>query len=147
MPANLHCNAITGPTTVTTTTETVAITLTPFNTNNPGGEGVALNGMINMLAGASVTGINVKVYRAAAGAPGVVGAAVPAGATQVGATLLQTIAAAATGSLSLNALDPSAAALLGTGQQWFATVTQVAATGNGTINYSVMDAQSCTAVE
>lgn len=114
--------------TVTTTSETVAVTSPLADLRRPAGSGVVIRGTVNLVpAGAATTAVVLKV-RQGTGTSG----------TQVGAT--QTVNVGATPGLDVTAdievIDYNPAQPLG---QYVITVTQTGATGNGTIQQATIE--------
>lgn len=107
-------------TNVVTTAETVAQVTPPVSNRGPSDQ-IAISGTMEFTTGASTTSIQVKCRRG----NGVAG-------TQVGPTLNLPAGAAVPIEVGFDFLDsPGEVA----GQIYSITVTQVAATGNGTVNH------------
>lgn len=105
-------------TTVTTTTETVALTMPAISTPGAGSQ-VTMEGELNMTAGTAATAVTVRVRRGT----GITG-------TVVGESNPVTVAAGNTVPLPWQVVDtPGEVA----GQAYVVTVQQTAATGNGTV--------------
>ena len=131
--ANVHAVHTTGATTVTTTTETVGATIGPFNINDPGGQGILLEGILSITAGTGTTSVTCRLRQGT----GITG-------TVVGNAVSQTVTAGNTYLLSPMALDTTLSA---TNQQYVITVQQTGATANGTINYAVLSSVDAVAAE
>lgn len=147
--SNTHTAQVLTTTTITTTNETVVAALPAFNTNNPGGTGVSLDGLAALSStGAGTTAIVVRMYSAPPSAAVVVGNAKPANATLVGNAVTVAVTAATATDVPLDIEDTSAAALSSpTGIQYFATLQATGATGNPTVATAVLNANSATNVE
>lgn len=147
--SNTHVGQVLTSTTLTTTSETVACAIPAFATNNPPGTGVTLDGELVVTTGTGVTALVVKYYQAPASASVVVGSAKPASAVAVGNTQTLNAAASITGvAVPLDMEDTSAAALSSpSGIQYFVTVTQTGATGNGSVTSATLNANSAVGSE
>jgi|KBSSwiStaDraftv2_1062776.scaffolds.fasta_scaffold1358516_2 hypothetical protein len=131
--SNNHCNTASAVTLVTTA-ETAVVTVTPFNTSSPGGEGVSISGSLNITTGTATTAVVIRVRQGS----GVAG-------TVVGAALTYTIGAAVSATIPYDVLDTTA--LSATGQQYTVTAQQTAASANGTVNLATVNAESSSVVE
>lgn len=131
--SNSHVNQNASPTTLVTTAETVAVVMSAFSPNNPQGEGVCLEGLLNLTAGTGTTAFTIRCYRGA----GVVGSA-PTGLTPVGGG--QGVGGGG-GNAPFQFLDPTALVL--NNQAWTITVQATGATANGTVNNAIVEATSC----
>lgn len=110
-------------TNLVTTAETVIATLNGVTTSSPD-ESVFITGHAVILAGASATGVSLKLRRGTT----------PAG-TQIGEAEIATVAAATTVIGMIAAGDsPGEVA----GQSYVLTAQQVAATGNGTSTFATL---------
>lgn len=135
MPNTTHANANYSAQTLVTTAETVIATLTPFNVDNPAGEGVLIQGDVNVSPGTAATQIVLRVRQG-----GLTG-------TLVGVAMPNSVAATNTYNIGSTWLDASALALLDTGLTYVLTAQQTSATANGTVNAAIIAAGSTTAVE
>lgn len=134
--ANAHVNTASSVPLVTTA-ETVAVTISPaVAITAPSGEGVAIQGSVNVTAGTGTTAIQVRVRQGTS-----------TSGTLVGQAVTHTLAAGATASVPVDQQDSSASALAGTADQWIVTVQQTGASANGTVNSATITAESCNAVE
>lgn len=124
--SNTSTVQVTSATTLTTTTETVAATSTTNIENQPGGQGVCINGVVNVTAGTGTTAVTIRV-RAGSGITG----------TVIGNAVVHTLAAAAVANIPFETLDNSAGALVGT-VTYSVTVQQTGASGNGTVNQATI---------
>ena len=114
------------PTTVTTTTETVAATVNGVCPDSPDAV-VVIEGSVDLSTGANAGSITVsfKVERGTT-----------AGSTQIGNTVTQTIGASSRGSVGFTVKDTPGEGTF----SYIITVTQTAATTNGTINQASITA-------
>lgn len=132
--SNLHVNENTAVTLVTTA-ETIVATVAPgLNINAPSGEGLSISGMINVLTGASTTAVVIRVRKG-----------ILVTDTVIDVAQTHTVGAAVSASIPFAALDQLA--ITATLQQYVVTIQQTAASGNGTVNYVMVNAQSGNAVE
>ena len=124
----------TGAVTLTTTTETVAALSTslPTSGDDVSINGVRISGVVNVTAGTAATGVVIKVRRTNAITGTQVGGA--------GASQTHTLAAGATANIPYDMADGPP----GTLEDYCVTVTQVAATGNGTVNSGSITVESGT---
>lgn len=122
--ANQSVIGFVGPLSVVTTTETGLAINPAFNFNNPGGQGNEIRGVVNITAGTGTTAVTVRV-RQGSGSSGAI----------VGAAATHTLAAGASASIPYSFIDPATS---GTAQQYTATIQQVGASGNGTVNVATM---------
>lgn len=101
-----------------TTAETAALTSTALPYNAPGGQGLAISGVVGGATGASVTSCQVRVYRGAT-----------TGGTLLGVVFQEAQGATSFYSMAFAVMDtaPVASAV------YTVSVQQVAATGNGTV--------------
>lgn len=132
--ANLHVFQTSPGAPIPTTSETFAGATPTYSVDNPQGQGVQIEWAIGITAGTSTTAVVVKVYRGA-----------NASGTLVATLTFQCAAGANT--VSGQALDSNALALVNTVDQYALTVTQTGASGNGTINTVNLSTQSATASE
>lgn len=138
MPNTLHANMNTAAVTLTTTTETVLATLSPFAPNNPGGEGVVITFDTQVTTGTGVTALVYTIRQGTTTAGAVVGTALTVPAT----------ASAAQQPCGFSMLDTSALALKDlAGLQYVVTVSQTGATGNGSVSQTTIQASSSTQPE
>lgn len=131
----LNGNFVASPVTLVTTAETAAITVTPPPVDDVDQLGfspkkIAVKGYVNVTAGAGTTGVQVRVK----GGSGT-------GGTQLhGASPdLHTLAAGATASIPFGEIDEGPQFSSATGYTYTVTVTQVGATGNGTVNFGYIE--------
>lgn len=61
--ANEYALTIAGPVTLTLNTETVIATSASLSVNNPGGQGLNVNGFVEITPGASATAFTIRVRR------------------------------------------------------------------------------------
>lgn len=130
--ANQHAVAASAVT-IPTTTETVIATLGPFNENQLGGQGVALDGGINLTVGTGATLATVRVRKG-----------IDITGTLIGVAQSTTVTAGAAVSLPICELDPT---LVQVGVTYVVTVQQTAASANGTVNRVMFSCQAATAYE
>lgn len=120
MTSRVFSVALSGTPTLTTTTETVVMTMPGVSTNGPGDQAF-VSGSMAVTAGAAATGITVRVRRGT----GITG-------TVIGTAEIDSVTAATTEPFPFDAFDtPGDVA----NQQYVVTAQQVAATGNGTVIY------------
>jgi hypothetical protein len=131
--SNLHAVGSSTDVPLVTTAETVVATTSIFNVGNTGGQGVSVGGVFNITTGTGTTAIVVRVRRATLTG------------TQVGESQTHTIGAAVSANIAFEQLDSGV--LDGTAQSYVVTVSQTAASANGTVNNAAIHAQSATAVE
>lgn len=117
--------------TVTLAAETAILTAPAYPVNNPGGQGVSIDGMVDITTGASTTAVVLRVRR-----DSVTG-------TIVGA-VTHTLAAAALGAIPFDFLDTVATALVGS-PVYVLTAQQTGGTANGTATVATMNVESSTA--
>lgn len=131
---NLHTVAA-AAVTITTTTETVIATVGPFNVNVPAaiGQGVMLDGSINLLVG---TGATAAVIRVRSGS--LTGAL-------IGVAHTVTVTAGTTVELPIAELD--AASLVVAGDTYVVTVQMTGASGNSTVNKVIFAAEDAVSFE
>jgi len=120
----LRMEQVTAAVTVLTTTETVAVTSDILPLSPIGGEGYNVCGLVNITAGTATTAVVVRVRQNSLTG------------TVVGNALTHTLAAAAVANIAFDVQDFSAAAT--PVAQYVVTVQQTAATGNGTVNQSII---------
>lgn len=113
---------------ITTTSETVAVTSPLPDVRHPAGAGVVIRATVNLVpAGTGTTAVVLKVRQGTT-----------TGGTQVGAT--QTVSTGSTPGLDVTAdievIDYNPSQPLG---QYCVTVTQTGATGNGTIQQATIE--------
>jgi len=102
-----------------TTAETAALTSAALPVNAPGAQGILVSGCVTGATGASVTSLQVRVYRGATIGGGV----------QIGVTLQESAGASSFYENGFSVLDTAP----GANPQYTVSVQQVAATGNGTV--------------
>jgi hypothetical protein len=124
----------TAATSLVTTAETAVLTFTIPPENQPGGQGIYLNGTANLTPGASTTSITCRIRQGVGVAGAVVG--VPC-TTPVTAAL-----ANSTGEITV--LDPTL--VYPAGNTYTMTVVQNAATGNGTMSQALVGVSPVTSV-
>lgn len=123
--ARKYSAQVTTNTTVTTTTETVVATLSGLSTRDPG-EVVTVTGTVQFTVGTGGTAVTPRIRRGSTASGTVVGEGNPVSAT-----------AADTVSVTIQADDvPGEVA----GQSYVLTVTQTAATGDGSALFAAVDA-------
>jgi len=118
---NVYDSPVTANTTITTTTETVAATLSGVNAPGPGAT-IKLTGFVQVTAGTGTTAITVTIREGTDATGTIVG---EANAIAGGVT------AGSTSSLDLVVTDVPAGELAN--QSYVVTVKQTGASGNGTI--------------
>lgn len=136
--ATKQINLSAGSTPLVTTAETVIITGTPYTYDNPNpyvggehvgsGQGVSINGIVNVTTGAGANLITIRVRYST------VGGAVVGGA---GATITHTVAAATAYALPYSFEDLTRFAA--SGGIYVLTVQQGAASGNGAVQPATME--------
>lgn len=118
MPIQQYSAQLLTNTTVTTTTETVALTLPAISTPGPDAA-VHIDGSLSMTYGTAATAVTVRVRRGT-----------DATGTLVGEANAETVSAGNTSEQTFDVRDtPGEVA----GQTYVVTVQQTAATGNGTV--------------
>lgn len=111
---------VTNAVTVTTTSETAAVTSPAQGISPPTASlGLVVRGNVNFTAGTGATAVTIRVRQGS----GITG-------TLVGNALTVTVAAGSSYDLAFDVVDTSPVPA----QQYTVTVTQTAATGNGTVN-------------
>ena len=132
---------VTAPTTLTTTSETVAAVTPPRNIDQGGpyAQGNLIQAVVSGATGAAATSVQVRVRQ---GTNGGVGATAPAG-TQVGSTVQVSVTAAGFHGVAISVLDATAFALINPAAQYAVSVQQVAATGNGSVTQAQISEESC----
>ena len=121
-----YTSVVAAAVTLTTTSETAAATSGAADEVRPIANGVLVKGFVNVTAGTATTAVVIKVRRGSG-----------TGGTQVGNTLTHAVAAAGPNSIPIAAVDmpgPAAGQQAPFVGQYTVTVTQTAATGNGTVN-------------
>ena len=111
---------------ITTTTETAALTSAALPVNAPGAQGVKVTGTVTGATGAGVTSTQVRVYRGTSTA-----------GTQIGGTLQEAQGASSFYSMDFSALDTAP----GSNPQYTVSVQMVGATGNSTVTYALISAE------
>jgi hypothetical protein len=121
--SNLSDTFVTSPVTLTTTSETTVATSPALTEGQVGPvyQGMRLQGVVNVTAGASTTAVVVRVRQG-----------VGTGGALVGNAATHTLAATAIANVPFDVVD--SAGVSGTALQWTVTVQQTAASGNGTVN-------------
>lgn len=118
--------------TVTLAAETLVLTAPAYAVNNPGGQGISVDGAVDITAGTSTTAIVLRVRR-----DSVIG-------TVVG-TITHTLAATVVGAIPFDFLDTVATALVGS-PVYVLTAQQTAGSANGTISVATMNVEASTVV-
>ena len=113
---------IAGSQTVTTTTEKVVYT-TPAISMGPGQQGIWVSGDVQITPGTATTSVTVKLR-----------AGTSISSPQVDATAAVPVTAGTATQVPYNLFDLTTEAEQAGGQQYVITVTQAAATANGTVN-------------
>ena len=116
--------------TVTLAAETVVVSAPAYPVNNPGGQGVSIDGMVDITAGTSTTAIVLRVRRDTLTG------------TVVG-TVTHSLAATVLGAIPFDFLDTAATALVGA-PVYVLTAQQTAGSANGTISVATMNVESST---
>lgn len=124
--SNLSTVGVASNTTLVTTAEAVAATSAAKDIENPGGQGTRISGIVNVTTGAATTAVVVRVRE-----DSLTG-------NVIGEALTHTIGAAVSATIPFDALDTS---LTDDNKVYVVTVTQTAATGNGTVNHAVINVE------
>jgi hypothetical protein len=115
---------------ITTTTETAALTSAALPVNAPGAQGVKVSVTVTGATGAGVTSTQLRVYRGST-----------ISGTQIGGTCQEAQGASSFYSMSASVLDTAP----GSSQQYTVSVQMVGATGNSTVTYASISAETATA--
>jgi len=115
---------------ITTTSETAALTSGAMPVNAPGAQGVKVTATVTGATGAGVTSAQVRLYR---------GTAITG--TQIGGTIQESQGASSFYAMTIQALDTAPAA----SAQYTVSVQMVGASGNSTVTYANVTAEVATA--